>query len=136
MNHTGSPLQIIYTGEPVRVNHRRITKKMYVPHLGWADTLPGRDVVTLFTEAESKGALVVPKGIIVDCYCRDTDEAHDFMLVAYPAGQNRAGVTDGWFDVKLLVREPDDPRPENDSAVVREALEVMAAKINAALRGE
>jgi hypothetical protein len=136
MNNANSPLQIIYTGEPVRVDPGRITKEMYVPRLGWGATLPGKDVVTLFTEAESKRALVVPGGIFVDCYSRDPHEAHDFMLVAYPAGQCRAGVTNGWYDVELLAKEQGDPRPTNDPAVVREALEVMAAKINSALNAE
>jgi hypothetical protein len=113
----------------------RITEKMSVPDLGWSGTRPGNDAVTLFTEAESTGALVVPQGITVDCYSRDTDEAHDVMLVAYPAGRSGASVTDGWFDVELLA-ERDGTRSQNDRAVVREALEVMAAKIDAALNGE
>ncbi len=135
MNNAGRTLQITYTGEPVRVNPKRITEKMSVPDLGWSDTRPGNEAVTLFTEAEAAGALVVPKGITIDCYSRDTDEAHDFMLVAYPAGGRGAGITDGWFDVELLT-ERDGTRSHNDRAVVREALEVMAAKIDATLNGE
>ena len=135
MNNTGCPLRITYTGEPVRVNQERITEEMSVPDFGWNDTRPGNDAVTLFTDAESTGALVVPEGITVDCYSRDTDEAHDFMLVAYPAGGSGAGVTGGWFDVELLA-ERDGARSRNDRAVVREALEFMAAKIDAALNGE
>lgn len=135
MNNAGRTLQITYTGEPVRVNPKRITEKMSVPDLGWSDARPGNEAVTLFTEAEATGALVVPKGITVDCYSRDTDEAHDFMLVAYPAGGRGAGITDGWFDVELLTKR-DCARSQNDRAVVRDALEVIAAKIDATLNGE
>jgi hypothetical protein len=84
MNNPDRTMQITYTGEPVRVDPERITEKMSVPDLGWSDIRPGNDAVTLFTEAESTGALVVPEGITVDCYSRDTEEAHDFMLVALP----------------------------------------------------
>lgn len=135
MNNTDRLLRITYTGKPVRVNPKQITEKMSVPEQGWNDTRPGNDAVTLFTEAEQAGALVVPKGIIVDCYSRDNQEAHDFMLVAYPDGDNGAGVTDGWFGVELLSRR-DDTHPHNSPVMVREALEVMAAKINAALKGQ
>lgn len=140
MNHTGSPLQIIYTGEPVRVDHERITEDMWVPNLGFdghqrADDLPGASAVSLFREAEGEGALVAPQGIVLDCYSRDTHVTHDFMLIASSTGENQTSVTQGWFDVELLVQEVDDRRADNDPAVVREALEVMAAKLNAALNG-
>ncbi len=140
MNNADCPLQITYTGEPVRVNPERITEAMWVPSLGhgdplWADDMPGASAAFLFREAEGEGALVIPEGVMVDCYSRDTEFAHDFMLVAYPARGTGAGVTNGWFDVELLA-ERDGTRPGNDRAVVREALEVMAATIDAALRGE
>lgn len=131
MNNTDRTLQITYTGKPVRVNPRRITKKMSVPDLGWNDSRPGNDAVTLFREAEWTGALGVPEGITVDCYSRDTGETHDFMLVAYPAGSSGAGVTDGWLDVELLA-ERDSTHSQNERMAVREALKVMAAKIDAA----
>jgi hypothetical protein len=141
MNNIDSPLQITYTGEPVRVNRERITEDMWVPNLGLddplrADDLPGASAASLFREAEGEGALVVPEGIVVDCYSRDTHLTHDFMLVVSPPGENQAGVTQGWFDVELLVREVGDGRADNDPEVVREALEVMAAKFNAVLNGE
>jgi hypothetical protein len=141
MNQLGSPLRIIYTGEPVRVNRERITEVMWVPSLGLddplrADDLPGARAASLFREAEGEGALVVPEGIVVDCYSRDTHLTHDFLLVVAPPGENQTGVTQGWFDVELLVREVGDERADNDPEVVREALEVMAAKIDAALNGE
>jgi hypothetical protein len=135
MNNADRTLQITYTGKPVRVNAKRITRKMSVPDLGWSDSRPGSDAVTLFTEAEATGALAMPEGITVDCYSRDTDEAHDFMLVAYPAGSSGAGVTDGWFDVELLA-ERDGTHSQNERAAVRGALEVMAAKIDAALNSQ
>ncbi|HEV3072129.1 MAG TPA: hypothetical protein VGY76_11980 [Solirubrobacteraceae bacterium] len=141
MNNGDSPLQITYTGDPVRVNHERITEDMWVPNLGFdghqcADDLPGASAASLFREAEGEGALVVPVGIVVDCYSRDTHLTHDFMLVVSPPGENQAGITQGWFDVELLTREVGDGRTDNDPEVVREALEVMAAKLNAVLNGE
>jgi hypothetical protein len=140
MSNSDSPLQITYTGERVRVNHERITEDMWVPSLGLddrlPDDLPGASAASLFREAEGEGALVVPAGIVVDCYSRDTHLTHDFMLVVSPPGENQAGVTQGWFDVELLVREVGDERADNDPEVVREALEVMAAKFNAVLNGE
>jgi hypothetical protein len=57
------------------------------------------------------------------------------MLVAYPAGGRGAGITDGWFDVELLT-ECDGTRSQNHRTLVREALEVLAAKIDATLNGE
>jgi len=141
MSNPESPLQILYTGPPVAVNHERITENMWVPNLGYhnprtADDLPGACAVSLFREAEGEGALVVPEGIALDCHSRDTHITHDFMLIASPLGDNKAGVTLGWFDVDLLAREPDDKRADNDQTVIVEALAVMARKINAALKGE
>jgi hypothetical protein len=134
-------LQITYAGEPVRVNRERITDDMWVPSLGLndplrADDLPGASAASLFREAEGAGALVVPAGTVVDCYSRDTHLTHDFMLVVSPPGENQTGVTQGWLDVELLTRAAGDGRADNDPEVIREALEVMAAKLNAALKGE
>lgn len=141
MNNADSPLRITYTGERVRVDYERITEDMWVPSFGLddprrADDLPGASAASLFREAEGEGALVVPEGIVVDCYLRDTHLTHDFMLVVSLPGENQPGVTQGWFDVELLVREVMDGRADNDPEVVREALEVMAAKLNAVLNGE
>jgi hypothetical protein len=130
---------IVYTGDPVRISPERITEDMRVPNLGFdrsqlADDLPGASAVTLFRLAESEGALVVPYGLVVDSYSRDNHDTHDFILIASPGGQ-RAGVTHGWCDVAMIAREAGDERADNNPAVVREALEVMAAKIDAALGG-
>jgi hypothetical protein len=141
MSTAQATLTITYTGDPVGVDHTRITEDMFVPNLGFddsqrADDLPGAYTVSLFREAEGEGALVVPAGLTVDCFARDTCESHSFMLLAWPAGEDRAGVTQGWFDVAQIARAAGDQRNDDDPAVVREALEVMAAKFNAALRGE
>jgi len=140
MSHSESPLQIIYTGLLVAVNHERITEDMWVPNLGYADhraadDLPGACAVSLFREAEGEGALVVPEGLALDCHSRDMHLTHEVMLIASRLGENKVGVTLGWFDVGLLVRGVDDERADNDSRVVFEALAVMAAKLNAALKG-
>jgi hypothetical protein len=141
MSDTESLLKIQYTGLLVAVNHERITENMWVPNLGYhdhraADDLPGACAVSLFREAEGERALVVPEGLVLDCHSRDTHLTHEVMLIASPLGENKVGVTLGWFDVGLLVRGVDDERADNDSRVVFEALAVMAAKLNAALKGE
>lgn len=141
MNDTQSPLKITYTGERARVDPTRITEDMYVPNIGTnddliVDDLPGASAASLFREAEGEGALIAPDGIVPACYSRDTYLTHDFMLVISPPGEDQTGITQGWFDVEMLAREAGDARSDNDPGVVREALEIMAAKINAALIGE
>jgi len=140
MNSSDSLLRITYTGTPVAVDHERITEDMRVPNVGhdgsrYADNQPAESAVGLFKEAVQEGALVAPEGIVLDCFARDTYLTHDFLLLASAAGEDRAGVTLGWFDVELLAREPGDTRTDNDSVVVLEALAVMAGKLNAALKG-
>ena len=58
-------LTIAYTGELVAVDPERITEEMFVPNVGYDDDLraddqPGASAVSLFREAESEGALVIP----------------------------------------------------------------------------
>lgn len=52
--------------------------------------------------------------------------------MVYPTGGD-AGVTCGWRDVENIVRAEGDSRPDNDRRLVKEALEFMAAEMNAAL---
>ncbi len=134
-------LTIIYTGDPVRVDPEQITEEMFVPNVGhdgalYADDLQGQVAAGLFNLAESQGALVIPDGLVVDCYGDDDRDGGGFVLVAYPAGDRRAGVTCGWRDVTNLAREREDDRDDNDANVVRGALEFMAGEINAALSGQ
>jgi len=114
---------------------------MRVPNLGFdgdlhRDERPGAAAVNLFTEATSAGALVIPGDLIVDCYALDTFYFNRFMLVARPAGNLCTGVTRDWCDVLAVARSRGDERKDNDPAMVKEALEFMAADINAALSGE
>jgi hypothetical protein len=139
MNAAQPTLAITYTGEPVRVNRRRITADMYVPNLGhegalYADDLQGRAACALFAVAEAEGALVLPDGLDVACYGDDDPAGGVFILVAHPAGNCRAGATCGWRDVDHLGRRDGDKRLDNDPEVVAEALEYMAGEINAALK--
>jgi hypothetical protein len=53
--------------------------------------------------------------------------------VAYPTGNQRAGVTCGWRDARNLARGSEDDRDDNDANVVRDALEFMVGEINTAL---
>lgn len=136
-----SPLIIVYTGDFVRVDAKLITKNMRVPNLGFdpsrhADRTPSAVAARLFQSAVSQRALVIPDCLLVFAYARDTFDRHEFMLLACAATGTRAGVTHGWCAVELLAREVEDSRTDDDPAVVREALEIMAAKINAALKGE
>ncbi len=141
MSTTQSPLRIAYTGDPVAVDPERITEEMFVPNLGFdgdlrADDQPGAGAVSLFRQAESEGALVIPDCLTVDCYARDDLHSSGFMLVAQPAGGLCSGVTRGWCDAETIARSRGDERKDNDPAVVKEALELMAGEINAALSGQ
>jgi hypothetical protein len=69
-------LTIAYTGELVAVDPERITEEMFVPNVGYDDDLraddqPGASAVSLFREAESEGALVIPDSLAVACHARD-----------------------------------------------------------------
>jgi len=142
MTASQSPLTITYTGDPVAVDPERITKDMFVPNVGhdgalYADDLPGQVAAELLNLAESEGALVIPDGLVLDCYGDDDrDGGGGFILVAYPAGERHAGVTCGWRDADNLARRAEDDHDDNDANAVREALEFMAAEINAALSGQ
>ena len=141
MTASRSPLTITYTGDPVAVDPERITKEMFVPNVGhdgalYADDLPGQVASELSNLAESEGALLIPDGLVLDCYGDDDHGGGGFILVAYPAGERHAGVTCGWRDADNLARGAEDDRDDNDANVVREALELMAAEINAALSGQ
>ena len=140
MSSTQSPLTTTYTGDRVTVNAEWILEVMRVPNLGfdgdlYRDERPGASAVCLFKEAQSAGALVIPGDLIVDCYARDSFYLNGFMLVARPADNLRTGVTRGWCDVLAVARLRGDERNDNDPAVVKAALEFMAADINAALSG-
>jgi hypothetical protein len=134
-------LTIAYTGELVAVDPERITEEMFVPNVGYdgdlrADDQPGASAVSLFREAESEGALVIPDSLAVDCHARDDLRFSGFMLVAQPTGDLCTGVTRGWCDAETIARSRGDERKDNDPAVVNEALEVIAAELNAALSGQ
>jgi hypothetical protein len=140
MNPTGALLKIIYEGVPVRVEPEDITETMRVPKLGIGgpqrpDVLPAEIALRLFSHAVVEGALVVPRCLVVVPYSYDTSSRHELMLLACPGPEPRVGVTQGWFPVEQLARDASDTRGDSDPGVVREALEVMAENINAALRG-
>jgi hypothetical protein len=127
-----------YADDRVTVNPEWILDVMRVPNLGFdgdlcRDERPGAATVCLFKEAQSAGALVIPDYLIVDCYSRDNFYINGFILIARPAYNLCMGVTRGWCDVLTVARLRGDKRNDNDPAVVEEALEFMAGKINAAL---
>jgi hypothetical protein len=141
MDAAQAPLTIHYAGDRVKVDPGRITDDLFVPNLGRdgaldGDALPGSVAAELFVVAESRDALVVPDGLVIECYGDDDENGGGFILVAYPGADRRAGVTCGWRDAKNLARRSEDDRADNDPAVVRDALNFMAAEINAALSGE
>ena len=140
MSSTQSPLPTTYTDDRLTADPEWILELMRVPNLGFdgdlhRDDRPGATAVCLFTDATSAGALVIPGDLIVDCYALDTFYFNRFMLVARPARNLCTGVTRGWCDVLAVARSRGDKRNDNDPAVVAEALEFMAADINAALSG-
>jgi len=141
MSAPGASLTIAYTGEPATVDPERITEEMCVPNVGCngdlrADDQPGASAVSLFRDAESEGALVIPDYLTVDCHARDDLHFSGFMLVAHPAGDLCTGITRGWCDAETIARSRGDERKDNDPAVVKQALEFIAAELNAALRGQ
>ncbi|HEY5287444.1 MAG TPA: hypothetical protein VIJ50_10100 [Solirubrobacteraceae bacterium] len=140
MNPAKAPLTIHYAGDGVKVDPGRITGDLFVPNLGRdgaldGDELPGSVAAELFVAAESLNALVVPDGLVIECYGDDDENGGGFILAAYPGVDHRAGVTCGWRDAENLARSSDDDRADNDPTVVRDALNFMAAEINAALSG-
>ena len=131
MNPAKAPLTIHYAGDCVKVDPERITGDLFVPNLG----RDGSVAAELFVAAESLNALVVPDGLVIECYGDDDENGGGFILAAYPGADHRAGVTCGWRDTENLARSSDDDRADNDPTVVRDALNFMAAEINAALSG-
>jgi hypothetical protein len=141
MSAAQSRLTITYTGDAVTVDPERITEEMFVPNVGFngdlrADDQPGAGAVSLFREAESEGALVIPDCLTIDCHARDDLRFSGFMLLAQPTGDLCTGVTRGWCDAETIARSRGDKREDNNPAVVKEALEFMAAEINTALSGQ
>lgn len=133
---TASPIAITYSGPPVKVNGRRITREMFVPNFGrndplQADACPGEAAASLFEQAKAARALVIPDELRAECYGDDDAQGGGFILAIYPT--SGAGVTCGWRDVENIVCAEGDPRPDNDRRLVKEALEFMAAEMNAAL---
>jgi len=140
MSSTQSHLPTTYTDNRVTVDPEWILEVIRVPSLGFdggldRDERPGAAAVCLFKEAASAGALVIPGDVVVDCYALDTFYFNRFMLVARPTGNLCTGVTRGWCDVLAVARSRGDERSDNNPAVVKAALEFMAADINAALSG-
>ncbi len=112
---------------------------MFVPNLGYdglLDDLPGATAVSLFREAASEGALVIPDELTIDCHSRDDYHFNGFLLLIRPEPDAPFGLTSGWCEVETIARERGDHRADNDPAAVREALEVMAREVNAALGAE
>jgi hypothetical protein len=138
MSTPASPITISYSGAPVKVDGRRITRAMWVPNLGRNDPLqadqnPGEAAAALFEQAIAARALVIPSELRVDCYSDEDDCGGGFILVVYPSDGSVAGVTCGWRDVENIVCPEGDPRPDNDRRLVKEALQFMAGELNAAL---
>jgi hypothetical protein len=137
MGTPASPIAINYSGLPVKVNGRRINREMWVPNLGrndplQADPCPGEVAASLFEQAKTVRALVVPDELRAECYGDDDAQGGGFTLAVYPAS-GAAGVTCGWRDVENIVCPEGDPRPDNDRRLVKEALQFMASEMNAAL---
>lgn len=134
-----SSITIIYAGEPLTVAAGQITGDMFVPNLGYdglLDDLPGATAASLFREAASEGALVIPDELTIDCYARDDYHFNGFLLLIRPEPDAAFALTSGWCDVETIARARGDHRADNDPAVVHEALEVMAREVNTALGAE
>jgi hypothetical protein len=139
MNSSASTLTILYTGDLARVDPEKITEDMYVPNVGQrgvrhADDRPGEVAARLFDTAESEGALLVPKGLRIECLGDDDTDGGGIILIAYRQSGTHVGVTCGWRDAENLAAHPVYEREDNDPAVVRAALEFMVDEINHALR--
>jgi hypothetical protein len=132
-----STITISYSGAPVTVNPRRINREMWVPNLGrndplQADQRPSEVAASLFEQAKTARALVIPDELRAECYSDDDAQGGGFILAVYPTN-GTAGVTCGWRDVENIVCPECDTRPDNDRRLVKEALQFMAAEMNAAL---
>lgn len=137
MTTSTSPIAINYTGVPVKVDGRRITRDMSVPNLRGDDPLqvdenPGEAAARLFDQATAARALMIPDELRAECYSDDGIDWDGFIIAVYPA-RGSQGVTCGWRDVKNIARPQKDARAGNDRHLVREALEFMARELNAAL---
>lgn len=137
MSTSASPITISYSGAPVKVDGRRITREMWVPNLGrndplQADESPGEVAAALFEQAKTVRALVIPSELRAECYGDSDADGGGFILVISPTCGS-AGVTCGWRDVENIVCPAGDPRPDNDRQLVKEALQFMASELNAAL---
>jgi hypothetical protein len=131
-----SSITIIYAGEPVTVAAGQITGDMFVPNLGYdglLDDLPGATAVSLFREATSERALVIPDELTIDCHARDDYHFNGFLLLIRPEPDVPFGLTSGWCDVETIARARGDHRADNDPTVIHEALEVIAREVNVAL---
>lgn len=131
-------LTISYSGLPITVSPRRITREMWVPNLGRNDPLqtdqyPGEVAARLFEQAKEARALVIPDELRAECYGDNDSDGGGFILVVYPAGGPTVGVTCGWRDVENIARPEGDPRPDNDRRLITEALVFMAVEMNTAL---
>jgi hypothetical protein len=137
MGASASLITIRYSGRPITVSPRRITRDMWVPNLGRndplaADEFPGEVAVRLFEEAKEARALVIPDELRAECYGDNDSDGGGFILVVYPK-LGSAGVTCGWRDVENIVCPEGDPRPDNDRRLVTQALVFMAVEMNTAL---
>lgn len=137
MSTSTSPITVSYSGTPVKVDGRRITREMFVPNLGrndplQADESPGEVAAALFEQAIAARALVIPSELCAECYGDSDANGGGFILAVYPSW-SAGGVTRGWRDVENIVCPEGDPRPDNDRRLVKEALQFMAGELNAAL---
>jgi hypothetical protein len=137
MGTPDSPITINYSGPPVKVDGRRINREMWVPNLGrndplHADPCPGEVAASLFEQAKAARALVIPDELRAECYGDNDSDGGGFILAVYSTS-SAEGVTCGWRDVENIVCPEGDPRPDNDRRLIKEALQFMAAEMNAAL---
>lgn len=138
MSASMSPITISYSGPPVKVQARRITRQMRVPNLGHDDPLradenPASVVARLFEQAQESGALAVPAALHAECYADYDIDGGGFVLVVFARATPMIGVTCGWREVGNIAPRRGDPRPDNDRSLVMEALQFMASEMNAAL---
>lgn len=133
-----SSITISYSGPPITVRPRWITREMRVPNLcrddPWAaDERPAGVAADLFEQAKQARALVIPAGLSAECYADEDDLGGGFVLVAFSQDRPCAGVTSGWRDVENIALPAGDQRPENDRRLVTQALVFMAVEMNTAL---
>jgi len=129
-------LEIVYRGEPVTVDDTKITPGMCVPSRGGetslADIDAGAIAATLFNDALTAKAIVLPRDVRVECYADDDESGGGFVLVAFAEAKRRgAGITSGWRDaLNIAAAGEQDPF---DAALVADALQFMAAEVNSVL---